>query len=175
MGQAYPHKVNVQYTIPELRSKYMMNLHNNGDRSECIVTVAGRIVSKRSAGCNLHFITIQGDMELVQIISAMKDFDDQNNFTNVHNQIKRGDIIGVTGYPSLSKSGEFSVCATHLKLLSTCFHMLPDDYFGLSDVEQRYRQRYLDFIVNRKNIDTFLQRSRIIKYIRSFFDNMNFV
>ncbi|EPY29530.1 lysyl-tRNA synthetase, class II [Strigomonas culicis] len=64
--------------------------------------------------------------------------------------------------------------ATKITLLSTCFHMLPDNYFGLSSFEQRFRQRYLDLIVNRANISTFQARCRIIKFIRNFFDKRDF-
>lgn len=105
MGAAYPHKMHIQFTIPELKAKYLPQLHDAGERVGELVTIAGRIVSKRSSSSNLHFITIQGDMELMQIISSVKDHADAAAFATIHGQIKRGDIIGVVGYSSLSKSG----------------------------------------------------------------------
>ncbi|KAG5509057.1 hypothetical protein JKF63_06065 [Porcisia hertigi] len=175
MGAAYPHKFHCQYTIPQYRQKYSPMFSDPGTSLDETVTIAGRIINKRSSGSKLHFITIQGDMETVQVISALADYCDQSLFASVHSRIKRGDIIGVSGRPCLSKSNEFSLNATEITLLSTCYHMLPDDYFGLSSFEQRFRQRYLDLIVNRSNVKTFIQRANIIKYIRKFFDERDFV
>ncbi|KPA73299.1 putative lysyl-tRNA synthetase [Leptomonas pyrrhocoris] len=175
LGAAYPHKFNRQYKLPEFRAKYEPLLKEPGECIAEVVTIAGRIINKRSSGSKLHFITLQGDQETVQVISAVTDYKDPAKFADIHSKLKRGDIIGVVGKPSLSKSKEFSLNASEITLLSTCFHMLPDDYFGLSSFEQRFRQRYLDFIVNRDNINTFLARSKIIKYIRKFFDERDFV
>ncbi|CBZ25042.1 putative lysyl-tRNA synthetase [Leishmania mexicana MHOM/GT/2001/U1103] len=175
LGAAYPHKYHRQYTIPQYRRKYAPLLTEPDTSLDKTVTIAGRIINKRSSGSKLHFITIQGDMETVQVISALTDYIDQSKFAEIHSKLKRGDIIGIAGKPSLSKSSEFSLKATEITLLSTCYHMLPDDYFGLSSFEQRFRQRYLDFIVNRDNIKTFIQRANIIKYIRKFFDERDFV
>lgn len=175
LGAAYPHKFDRQYTIPQFRAKFAPLLRENGTRADEVVTIAGRIIAKRSSGSKLHFLTLQGDMEIVQVISVAKEYENEPEFVTIHSRIKRGDIIGVTGVASLSKSGEFSMSASRITLLSTCFHMLPDDYFGLSSFEQRFRQRYLDLIVNRDNIQTFIQRSRIIKFIRKFFDDRDFV
>lgn len=175
LGAAYPHKYHRQYTIPQYRRKYAPLLTEPDTSLDETVTIAGRIINKRSSGSKLHFITIQGDMETVQVISALTDYIDQSKFAEIHSKLKRGDIIGLAGKPSLSKSSEFSLKATEITLLSTCYHMLPDDYFGLSSFEQRFRQRYLDFIVNRDNIKTFIQRANIIKYIRKFFDERDFV
>ncbi|KPI83762.1 putative lysyl-tRNA synthetase [Leptomonas seymouri] len=175
LGAAYPHKFNRQYKLPELRARYETLLKEPGECIDEVVTIAGRIVNKRSSGSKLHFITLQGDLETVQVISTLGDYKDPTKFADIHSKLKRGDIIGVSGKPSLSKSKEFSLNASEITLLSTCYHMLPDDYFGLSSFEQRFRQRYLDFIVNRDNINTFLTRSKIIKYIRKFFDERDFV
>eukprot|EP00658_Telonema_sp_P-2_P021293 TRINITY_DN18475_c0_g1_i8.p1 TRINITY_DN18475_c0_g1~~TRINITY_DN18475_c0_g1_i8.p1 ORF type:complete len:591 (-),score=235.99 TRINITY_DN18475_c0_g1_i8:147-1919(-) len=180
MTTAYPHKFDVQLTIPGLRAKYVpedveaRTLVNNGDKSAEKVKIAGRITVKRSSSGKLHFVTIQGDLQTVQIISPITDYDDADHFKQIHSQIKRGDIIGVEGYPCLSNTGEFSLSAVHITLLSACFHMLPDSWFGLSNIEQRYRQRHLDFIVNNQNIKTFQMRSKVISYLRKFFDSYDF-
>jgi lysyl-tRNA synthetase class 2 len=79
------------------------------------------------------------------------------------------------GIPIVSKTGEFSILAKQVKLLSACFRMLPDDHFGLQSIEQRFRQRYLDLIVQPANANTFINRSRIISYVRKFFDQRDFV
>ncbi|ORC86510.1 lysyl-tRNA synthetase [Trypanosoma theileri] len=174
LGAAYPHKFHRDYTIPAFKAKFAPKLHENGERCTEVVTIAGRIINKRSSGSKLHFITLQGDMEVVQVISTMGDYVN-DGFADIHAKIKRGDIIGVKGVASLSKTGEFSMSAMEITLLSTCFHMLPDDWYGLSSVEQRFRQRYLDLIVNRENANVFILRSKIIKYIRKFFDDLDFL
>ncbi|CCW72041.1 unnamed protein product [Phytomonas sp. Hart1] len=175
MGSAYPHKFEQQFTIPEFKNKYAPQLKEPGEKINEIVSITGRIITKRSSGSKLHFINIQGDMSVVQIISSVTDYTDPDEFNLIHSRIKRGDIIGVEGFPSLSKTNEFSLSATKVTLLSTCFHMLPDEYFGLSSIEQRFRQRYLDLIANRDNIKNFITRSRIIQYMRKFFQERNFI
>ncbi|KEG06890.1 lysyl-tRNA synthetase [Trypanosoma grayi] len=174
LGAAYPHKFERDYTIPAFKTRFAPLLKENGQRAEEVVTIAGRIITKRSSGSKLHFLTLQGDSDIVQVISALGDYTN-DGFADIHGKIKRGDIIGVKGVASLSKSGEFSMSAIEITLLSTCFHMLPDDWYGLSSVEQRFRQRYLDLIVNRENARTFVLRSKTIKYIRNFFDDLDFL
>lgn len=174
MGAAYPHKFECGLTLKALKDTYMPNAKEKGQALENVVSVAGRIISKRSSGSKLHFITIQGEMEKVQLVSSLSDYSEPGEFSTIHSQIKRGDIIGIVGKPGLSNTGEFSVFVEKIQLLSTCFHMLPDEYFGLSSFEQRFRQRYLDFIVNAQNINTFKSRSKIINYIRNFLTKLDF-
>ncbi|RNF23397.1 putative lysyl-tRNA synthetase [Trypanosoma conorhini] len=174
LGAAYPHKFDRQYTIPAFKARFAPQLSEKGQRATEVVTIAGRIVSKRSSGAKLHFLTLQGDADVVQVISALADYAD-DTFAAVHGRIKRGDVIGVRGVASLSKTGEFSMSASAITLLSTCFHMLPDEWYGLSSVEQRFRQRYLDLIVNRDNAKTFFTRAKIIRYVRRFFDDLDFL
>lgn len=88
--------------------------------------------------------------------------------------LRRGDVIGVRGFPTRSKTGELSIVPKEIKLLSPCLHMLPKDG-TLTSQETRYRQRYLDLIVNDANKKTFVARSRVINGIRRFLDNMNFL
>ncbi|EPY40679.1 lysyl-tRNA synthetase [Angomonas deanei] len=175
MGAAYPHKFKREYTLPDFKAKFAPQVKAPGDRASEKTSIAGRVINKRSSGSKLHFITLQGDMDTLQVISMLDDYSNPQDFATIHGRVKRGDIIGVEGYASLSKTNEFSMSATSITLLSTCFHMLPDDYYGLSSFEQRFRQRYLDFIVNRSNINTFVQRAKIIKYIRDFFSKKDFV
>eukprot|EP00796_Vickermania_ingenoplastis_P000998 gene1000-593_t len=174
MGAAYPHKFHRQYTLPELREKFAGKIAEKGSVLPTEVTVAGRVVVKRSSSSKLHFLMIQGDLDKLQIISSLTDYENEEAFRLIHSRVKRGDIIGVVGKPGLSNTGEFSLFASKIQLLSACFHMLPDDFFGLSSVEQRYRQRYLDFIVNPQNIQTFQKRSKIINFVRNFFMQLSF-
>lgn len=99
----------------------------------------------------------------------MRDFDE------VHTPLRRGDIIGVTGFPGKTKKGELSVFAKDITLLSPCLHMLPKAHYGFKDQETRYRQRYLDLIMNPNVRDKFKVRCDIIKYLRRFLDDQGFL
>lgn len=89
--------------------------------------------------------------------------------------INLGDIIGVRGVPTRTKKGELSIIPLKLTLLSPCLHMLPHLHYGLKDKETRFRQRYLDLILNSNVRKIFQTRAKIIAYIRKFFDEMGFL
>lgn len=89
--------------------------------------------------------------------------------------MRRGDIVGVQGYPGKTKKGELSVIPRKLKLLSPCLHMLPHLHYGLKDKETRFRQRYLDLILNNNVRDIFMVRAKIISFVRQFLDGMGFL
>ncbi|GMF98788.1 unnamed protein product [[Candida] boidinii] len=98
----------------------------------------------------------------------------------MHELLRRGDIIGVIGYPGRTNpakggEGELSVFATEVQLLTPCLHMLPTEHFGFKDQEARYRKRYLDLIMNNATRGRFITRSKIISYIRKFLDNRDFI
>jgi len=137
--------------------------------------VAGRIVSKRSAGASLFFIDITGNEAKVQVLANLRAYGNEKEFQAVTSALRRGDIIGAKGYPARSKTGELSVVPVELKLLSPCLHMLPKAHYGLTDQETRYRQRYLDLIVNQSNRNNFVLRSRIIKHVRKYLDDRGFL
>jgi len=147
----YPHKFHVQHRIPDYVAKYDPTT-TDGERLEESVSIAGRIVSVRGQG-KLFFYDLRGDGEKVQVMSDLKTYSSEEGFSKVHRMIKSGDIIGVTGYPGKSKKGELSIFPTEITLLSPCLHMLPfskgtSSMGGLKDMETRFRQRYLDLIVN---------------------------
>ena len=103
--------------------------------------------------------------------NAAADFD----FDQINTILRRGDVIGVEGYPGRTQTGELSVFATKLTLLAPCLHPLPNESSGLKDQETRYRQRYLDLIMNPFTREIFQTRSRIINYVRRFLDGMGFL
>ncbi|TFJ82149.1 hypothetical protein NSK_006478 [Nannochloropsis salina CCMP1776] len=96
-------------------------------------------------------------------------------FYRVNGYLRRGDIVGVTGHPGKSKKGELSVFAKELTLLSPCLQLLPKGYTGLKNQEVRYRQRYLDLILNSETRRVFQVRARIINFIRRFLDERAFL
>ncbi|XP_063234000.1 lysine--tRNA ligase isoform X3 [Bacillus rossius redtenbacheri] len=90
-------------------------------------------------------------------------------------KLRRGDIIGCVGSPGKTKKGELSVVPKKIRLLSPCLHMLPHLHFGLKDKETRFRQRYLDLILNEKVRQKFHVRAQIISYVRRFLDDLGFL
>ena len=99
----------------------------------------------------------------------MRDFDE------MHSILRRGDIIGVVGSPGRTNAGELSVFAEDVILLAPCMHMLPKAHYGFKDQESRYRQRYLDMIMNENVRQKFMTRSNIIRAVRRFLDDRGFL
>jgi lysyl-tRNA synthetase class 2 len=131
----------------------------------------------RSAGQALVFYDLKGDGCKLQVMCNVKSAESPNSesFSEFHSKIKRGDIIGVEGKPGRTQTGELSIAPGKVQLLSHCLHMLPSLHTGLTNLETRYRQRYLDLIINNRTRDIFYTRTKIIKYVRNFFDERQFL
>ncbi|KAK5979612.1 Lysine--tRNA ligase [Trichostrongylus colubriformis] len=97
------------------------------------------------------------------------------DFTLIHDRIKRGDIVGFTGFPTRTKTGELSILPTEVEQLTPCLRMLPHSHYGLKDKELRYRMRYLDLIVNPEVKDKFVVRSKLVTFLRRYLDNLGFL
>lgn len=136
------------------------------------VSLAGRIMFRRIMG-RASFADIQDRDGQIQLYVS------RNNLGNeAYNDFKHfdvGDIIGVQGIPFRTKTGEISIRVLALKLLSKSLEPLPEKFHGLQDTNIRYRQRYLDLIMNRKSVETFQKRSQIIYEIRRFLADRNFI
>lgn len=169
----YPHKFSVTMTLPVFISKYE-NLQP-GDHSTDKVSVSGRLYSKRSSGTKLLFYDLMSDGSKIQIMSQLQSYQDSESFTSIHQQLKRGDIVGVVGFPGKSKKGELSIFPKQIVLLTPCVRMLPQLFYGLKDQESRYRQRYLDLIMNKSVYDRFIFKSKLIQYLRNYLNNLGFV
>ena len=136
------------------------------------VRIAGRVMSKRDMG-KASFIDIHDNSGRMQVYVRMNDVGEEP-----YKQFKKwdiGDIAGIAGTVFTTKKGEISVHATEVLLLSKSLLPLPEKFHGLKDTELRYRQRYLDLIVNPDVKDTFVKRSRIIREIRRFLDDRCFL
>ncbi len=136
------------------------------------VTVAGRIMAKRNMG-KATFVHVQDISGKIQVYVRVNEVGQAtyDNFT--HFDI--GDIIGVIGKVFKTQRGEISVWASQVTLLSKSLRPLPEKWHGLKDVELRYRQRYVDLIVNPEVKDVFITRSRIVKSIRNYLDKLGFL
>jgi lysyl-tRNA synthetase class 2 len=175
----YPHKFHVDYRLPDYCEEFQAKT-SDGEKLEGVtVQIAGRIVSVRGQG-KLYFYDIRGDGAKVQVMSSLSDYESEEAFQKIHRMVRRGDIIGVRGSPGRSKNGELSIFPSTIELLSPCLHMLPfakgeTGLGGITNMETRYRQRYLDLIVNNDVRRIFEIRSAIINKIRKYLDDRHFL
>lgn len=136
------------------------------------VTVAGRMMTKRGKG-KAGFAHIQDVSSQIQLY-VRKDEIGGDSY-EIFQSMDLGDIVGVSGVMFKTKVGELSVKAQTFQLLAKSLRPLPEKYHGLKDVEQRYRQRYLDLIMNRDSKETFILRSKIIQSMRKYLDGDGFL
>lgn len=175
----YPHKFVVSHRLPDYVAEFDPITEPGTRLDDKIVTVAGRIQSIRGQG-KLLFYDIRGDGVQLQLMTSLKDYAaGPEAFDEVSGMIKRGDIIGAKGWAGKSKTGQLSVFPFELTLLSPCLHMLPKatagGHGGITNMETRYRQRYLDLIVNSDIRTVFERRAAIINYIRKYFNDRHFL
>ncbi|HHV95834.1 MAG TPA: lysine--tRNA ligase [Clostridiaceae bacterium] len=136
------------------------------------VSIAGRIMSKREMG-KASFCDIQDRDGRIQLYVRINEVGEE-----AYEDFRKydiGDIIGVEGEVFKTKKGEISVKIDKIKLLAKSLQPLPEKWHGLRDVELRYRQRYVDLIVNPEVKETFIKRSKIIKSVRKYLDNRGFL
>ncbi|MFD1172833.1 lysine--tRNA ligase [Oceanobacillus picturae] len=136
------------------------------------VTIAGRMMTKRGKG-KAGFAHIQDLSGQIQLY-IRKDAVGEEAY-ELFQSTDLGDIVGITGVMFKTKVGELSVKATEFQLLTKSLRPLPEKYHGLKDIEQRYRQRYLDLITNLDSRETFVLRSKIIQSMRRYLDGQGFL
>ncbi len=136
------------------------------------VAIAGRLMSKRVMG-KASFCNIQDRDGTIQSYVSRNDIGDEAYAA--FKKFDIGDIVSIKGFVFQTKTGEISVHAKEVTLLSKSLQVLPEKFHGLKDQELRYRQRYVDLIVNPESRDTFIKRSRIITEIRRFLDSKGFL
>lgn len=170
----YPHKFHVSVSLEAFIEKYS-TLADSEVLNDNKLSVAGRVHAIRSSGAKLVFYDLRGEGVKLQVMANAKLYESEDLFTADTDKIRRGDIIGVEGVPGKTKKGELSIIPHRIKLLSPCLHMLPHLHFGLKDKETRFRQRYLDLILNSKVRQNFQIRAKIISFIRQFFDGLGFL
>uniref|UniRef100_A0A674CWF8 Lysine--tRNA ligase n=1 Tax=Salmo trutta TaxID=8032 RepID=A0A674CWF8_SALTR len=170
----YPHKYNVDLSLTEFIEKY--NHLQPGDQlTDIVLNVSGRVHAKRESGAKLIFYDLRGEGVKLQVMATNRSYKSEEEFVRINNKLRRGDIIGVRGNPGKTKKGELSIIPIEMTLLSPCLHMLPHLHFGLKDKETRFRQRYLDLILNDYVRQKFVTRAKIITYLRSFLDGLGFL
>ncbi|WKX98453.1 hypothetical protein Q1695_013831 [Nippostrongylus brasiliensis] len=171
----FPHKFNVTISLAAFVEKYE-RLQKEEVLENEIVSIAGRVYSKRESGKNLVFYDVHsGGTRLQVMANARYHKSGAEDFTALHDRIKRGDIVGFTGYPTRTKTGELSILPLEVEQLTPCLRMLPHSHYGLKDKELRYRMRYLDLIVNPEVKDKFVVRSKLTTFLRRYLDNLGFL
>lgn len=152
---------------------YSVDIKNNFDEyNEKDVKIAGRIMSRRDMG-KANFIDLMDGKGRIQCYIRVNDVGEE-----VFEQYKKwdiGDIVGVSGKVFMTRRGEISVHVYGIELLAKSLLPLPEKFHGLRDTDLRYRQRYVDLIMNPEVKDTFVKRSQILKYVREYLDSKGFL
>ena len=172
IGIAFPNDFRRNHLASDLHKKYGDQSNGTLEKDPISVEVAGRMILKRVMG-KASFATIQDMSGHIQLYIT-------NDITgeSVHAAFKHfdlGDILGVHGTLFITKSGELTVRVKNLRLLTKSLRPLPEKFHGLTDQEQKYRQRYLDLISNEDTRKVFLTRSKIIQSIRVFFETRGYL
>ncbi|WP_164505759.1 lysine--tRNA ligase [Loigolactobacillus backii] len=154
-----------------LHDKYGETTKEQLEEEEHIVTIAGRMMTKRGKG-KVGFADFADRDGRIQVYVRKDEVGEENYHIFKCSDI--GDIMGITGSIMKTDTGELTIRANHVTFLSKALRPLPDKYHGLQNVEQKYRQRYLDLISNRESFDRFMKRSHIISAVREYLDQHEF-
>lgn len=164
----YPYTYDKNASAKQLQEKYK-DLPT-GEETDDTYKVAGRIMAIRNTGM---FIDLQDASGKIQVFSHKENLDEDN--LKLLKLLDIGDIVGFTGTIRRTPRGELTIKSTQIKLLSKALQPLPEKFHGLTDVDTRYRQRYVDMIVNENVRDTFQKRSLIIQKIREYLAKHDFL
>ncbi len=171
----YPHNITRDTTTSEFKKRfsYIVDSEEKRDESKS-ATLSGRVKFLRLMG-KAAFVKIEDENGILQIYVARDNLPDGFYNSVFKKLIEVGDIITVSGYPFVTKTGELSLHATDLKLATKAIKPLPEKFHGLQDKELRYRHRYLDMIMNPDVKKTFKIRSKIVSLTRRFFEEKGFL
>ena len=170
--ETYPQESGAYTTTADVEEKFGALGHDDLEKTEETVSVAGRIMAFRDFGKST-FLHIQDRKGKIQVY-ARKDILKDPSY-DIFKKFDIADIIGVTGKPFKTKTGELTILADTVKLLTKSLRPLPEKWHGLTDVEERYRKRYLDLIVNEKARQVFVKRAKIVEFIRKYFAARDFI
>ena len=165
-GVAFPNDFDRKHLAGDLHAGFGEKTNEELDAAKVHVAVAGRMMLKRVMG-KASFATIQDMSGKIQLYISNGDTGEVAHDVFKHHDL--GDILGAVGELFKTKTGELSVRVTQVRLLTKALRPLPEKFHGLTDQEQKYRQRYLDLITNEDAREVFKKRTRIIQAIRDFF------
>ena len=171
-GNAYPNDFRRNAVAEELHQTFHEHDKDRLEEENIVVSVAGRLMRKNVMGKG-SFIALQDRSGRIQVRLERDRLPE-----GVYQSFKKwdvGDIVGATGPLMRTNKGELTVLADEARLLTKSLRPLPEKWAGLSDQETRYRQRYVDLIINEKSRETFRKRSQIITYMRGFLESLDFL
>lgn len=171
-GLPYPNDFQRDVLTEELRQRFSGESEETLSEKKVRVSIAGRMMTRRLMG-KASFAHLQDMSGRIQLYIARDHLPE-----GIYAEFKTwdlGDIIGASGTVFRTQTGELSIKVDELRLLSKSLHPLPDKFHGLTDQEQRFRQRYLDLLVNEESRRVFQIRSRVISEIRQFLDSHGFM
>jgi lysyl-tRNA synthetase class 2 len=179
----YPHKFHTELNPASFVPTYG-HLERGQTETGTEIRLGARILSIRVLSPKLRFYVTQSEGVTIQVVAQADHVEDPEAFFKDQEHLQRGDIIGIVGFPGRTapggeknkdKPGELSIFARSIQLLTPCLRQLPSEHFGLKDQETRFRQRFLDLIINKRTRETFITRTKIVKFIRSYLDKRDFL
>ena len=170
--QPYPYKFEASHEIPQILAEYSGRSKEELEKERANVSVAGRLMSIRGQG-KAGFAHVQQAGKQLQIYVKL-DAVGEKNFA-IYKLLDLGDHIGVSGYLFRTKTNELTVHVENITFLAKDLLPLPEKWHGLTDVELRYRQRYVDLFMNPEVREVFVKRGRVVQAIRRFLDSRGYV
>jgi len=170
--ELYPRRYDLSHTIPQVLSAYSSSSSDELSAQRISVRVPGRVMTIRPHG-KAGFAHLAGGGERLQFYVRL-DAVGERDF-HLYNLLDIGDLVGVAGYLFRTRTGELTIHAEQLQFLAKALLPLPEKWHGLTDVEIRYRQRYLDLMVNEESRRTFERRGRLICSLREFLEGEGYL
>jgi len=170
--EPYPRKYDFTHTIPEVLAAYSPRSAEELSAQKVSVRIAGRVMTIRPHG-KAGFAHLAGGGQRLQIYARL-DAVGERDF-ELYKLLDLGDLVGVEGYLFRTRTGELTVHAERLQFLAKALLPLPEKWHGLTDVEIRYRQRYLDLMANEEVRQVFERRSRLIRALREFLESEGYL
>lgn len=172
--EPYAYKWDKTHKANQLQDIYRQLANGEESRGENdYVSVSGRIVARRTFG-KLAFFTLRDDSGTIQLYCEKARLSN-DQFEQLKSLVDIGDILGASGSMKRTEKGELSICVNSFSILTKSLLPLPDKYHGLTDVDKRYRQRYVDMIANPDVAETFRKRAKIVSEIRKTVESLGFI
>lgn len=162
-------------TLPEFINKFSHQVNNNEILDNQVHSIIGRIISVRSASSKLFFYDIYAEGKKIQVKSQANHYEDVKLFKKDNDKLRRGDIVGIIGVPTRTKTGEFSILPRKILLLNPCLHILPNPNTGPINKDIRFNRRCLDLVFNNDARNKIIIRSKIISGVREYLDRLGFL
>src|SRR5262245_7273337 len=168
----YPTFYRKHHSLAQVSKEFGSKTSEELEQAKQKVRVAGRILTNRPFG-KAGFITLSDGEGQLQVYAKMDQLAERDS--QLYKLLDIGDFIGVEGTLFRTRTGELTVLANELMFLAKCFLPLPEKWHGLTDIEIRYRRRYVDLVVNREVRDVFVKRSLIVRELRRFLDDLGYL